>query len=144
MKKQLIFGILLLIAFNAMANNIQKTEIAQSHAEYFKNQPYEQLSKIEKQRIASVWHVSVKDYQHYKRIMKNSPARNWYKKLDPVEVLGMTSANDKERMKYALIQAKLDIQRVTSELAYQRVYTAAVKSLLPNVKPIEWDRKKKS
>ena len=87
--------------------------------------------------------MSVKDYQHYKWIMKNSPNGRWYQKLDPVEVLGMTARKDKERMKYALIQAKLDIQRVTLELAYQRVYTAAVKSLLPNVKPVEWNRKKK-
>lgn len=87
---------------------------------------------------AKIWNLSVDEYTHYQWLMKNTPSQLWYKKLDPAEVLGMNASNEKQRLKYALLEAKLAIQRVDNELAYQRDFTAAIKRLLPNVKPIEW------
>jgi len=90
---------------------------------------------------AKIWHLTTKEYKHYLNLMKNSPAGIWYKNLDPAEILGLSADNSHARQKYALIEAHLDLTRIPHELAYQKAFSQAVKTLLPNIKPMKWHSK---
>ncbi len=86
---------------------------------------------------ASEWGLSMKDFRHYVWLMHNTPSGHWYKTLDPAEVLALNAKNPDEMMKYAKIQARNMHARVTRELAFDKRYTQAYRTLYPNEKPVK-------
>ena len=85
---------------------------------------------------ASMWGLSTDNFQHYLWLMKNTPSGHWYKNLDPPEVLALNTKNSDQMMQYAKIQAQNMHMRVTRELTFDEVYSAAYKQLYPNEKAI--------
>ena len=85
---------------------------------------------------ASMWGLSTDNFQHYLWLMKNTPSGHWYKNLDPPEVLALNTKNSDQMMQYAKIQVQNMHMRVTRELTFDEVYSAAYKQLYPNEKAI--------
>ena len=85
---------------------------------------------------AEIWGLSLKEFQEYESLIKNTPSGHWYKTLDPAEVLALCAKSPEEMMKYAKIQARMMHERVTRELLFDQMYTKAYQSLYPNERPI--------
>jgi len=60
------------------------------------------------------------------------PRGIWSPKLDPLTVLGIHAKNERERRRIALVQIKLEHQRLSNELAYDRVYHQVGKEYFGN------------
>jgi hypothetical protein len=100
------------------------------------NIEFQALKKSEQETIASGWGITTDDYIKYLDLMNNTSSGHWYTTLDPVEVLGINATNNEARHRYALIAAHGAFARVEKELAFQRAYDEAFKSLYGNIKPI--------
>lgn len=85
---------------------------------------------------AKQWGLTVQAWQHYHWIMNNTPSARWYKTLDPAEVLALNTTDSRDMMQYALIQARNMHERVSQELAFNKIYAQAYQTLYPNEKPI--------
>jgi integrating conjugative element protein (TIGR03759 family) len=85
---------------------------------------------------AKIWGLSTKSFKRYLWLMKNTPSGQWYKTLDPAEVLALNAKDPNEMMRYAKIQARNMHVRVIRELAFNRIYSKAYQKLYPNEKPI--------
>lgn len=97
-------------------------------------QTFENQERIKNDAV--MWGLTVSQYVHYERLMKNTPSGHWYKNLDPAEVLALNASSQNRMMRYAKIQARLMHQRVTRELTFNLLYTRAYQELYPNEKPI--------
>lgn len=100
---------------------------------------------INKQNVikkAKMWGLTESEYKKYLREMKDTPSEKWWKNLDPPQVLGQNANTQKERMKYAYIDVKLDQERATREIAFQHAYEKAFKNLYPRAKLIDIDTSK--
>jgi integrating conjugative element protein (TIGR03759 family) len=147
-KKLIISGIssltiLTVAASAAVAANIQPLQIMQNQLQTTKHEVmtegiFSQLTPAQQEDKAKIWNLKVSDYKHYLWLMKNTPSSIWYKNLDPAEVLGLNTDSVSEREKYANISARISFQRVTRELAWQRMFTKAVKKQHQGLLPIEW------
>lgn len=104
----------------AIGTEIQQTPISQDHIKY----------------ESAFWKISMKDYEHYLWLMKNTPSGHWYKRLDPAEVLALNSNNQNEMLRYAKCEAKLMHCRVGQELAFDLLYAEAYREEYPNERPI--------
>ncbi|PIZ05167.1 MAG: TIGR03759 family integrating conjugative element protein [Gammaproteobacteria bacterium CG_4_10_14_0_8_um_filter_38_16] len=85
---------------------------------------------------AKMWGLTTNNFQHYLWLMKNSPSGNWYKNLDPPEVLALNTTNPEKMMQYAEVQARNMHSRVTQELLFNKIYSQAYRNLYPDEKPI--------
>ena len=85
---------------------------------------------------ATAWGLTTPDYQYYLWLMKHTPNGHWYPSLDPTEVLALNAATQTDRMKYAKIQARAMHQRVSRELAFNKLYSKVYRELYPAEQPI--------
>lgn len=151
MKKQITSCLLLLSFFNIAAwaannDNAPATSspsaIASVKDEYtatkMTEHVYEALPTEQQKVLASMWNLTISDYQHYLWLMQNTSNGLYYqdKHLDPSWILGMNAKDDQERQKYVVIAIKNERERITKELAFQREFTRLTKELFPNEKPI--------
>jgi len=93
-------------------------------------------SQVTLQQTAKMWGLTANEYTQYLQEMANTPSARWWKDIDPPQVLGMNAKTQAERMKYARIDAKLDMQRAGKEIAFQHAYNKAFAELYPNAKLI--------
>ena len=99
--------------------------------------PISQLEQTHtRQEMAKQWHMSPKDYQHYKWLMAHTANGHWYKQLDPAEVLALNTNSPQQMLKYAKIEAKLNHHRIQQEFLFNNIYHQAYKTLYPTEKPI--------
>ena len=84
---------------------------------------------------ASVWQLTPQEWQHYQQLMQG-PAKRWYTKLNPPEVLGILADNDADRAHYAELVVKQRKARLDHELAFNRAVHTAWLRLYPRLKPI--------
>ena len=88
-------------------------------------------------QLASEWGLTLKQYQRYTWLMTNTPSGHWYKDLDPAEVLALNAESHDDMMTYAKVQAKNAHDRVSRELAFDRMYTLAYRQEYPDEKAIQ-------
>lgn len=80
---------------------------------------------------ARMWNINRADWQRYRQLMRG-PRGFWTPNLDPLTVLGVHANSARERKRIALIQVKLEYQRLQNELAYDRVYYQVGQQLFAN------------
>ena len=97
---------------------------------------YVGLNKAEQKSIANEWGITPDEYSQYLDLMAKSSSGSWYKTLDPAEILGINATDDDRREHFALIVARLAFERASRELAFQKAYDVAFKTLYGNIKPI--------
>ena len=85
---------------------------------------------------ASEWGLSKKEWVRYLEL-KNGRRGFWSPTLDPIEVLGIESRSQAERVRYAELHARLHWERTDRELRFERERRAAVNRLYPNVPIID-------
>ncbi len=83
-----------------------------------------------------MWGLTTEEFKHYLWLMQNTPSGHWYKNLDPTEVLALNAKDPREMMKHTKEQARNMHVRVTRELAFNKLYTKAYKTLYPNERPV--------
>lgn len=84
---------------------------------------------------AEQWKLTGQEWTRYQRLIQG-PRGWWSPKLDPLVVLGIHAENDQERMRYAELQAQVEHQRITQELAFQKAFRSAFARLYPDLLPI--------
>lgn len=89
------------------------------------------------QKTAQQWGLTKDEYKQYLKEMNNPTNKRWWQHLDPPQVLGMNAQTQAQQMKYARIDAKLDHERSSKEIAFQHAYSKAYAQLYPNAKPID-------
>jgi integrating conjugative element protein (TIGR03759 family) len=82
------------------------------------------------------WGLSREEWGRYRQLMRG-PLGIYSPNLDPLTALGTEARSDAERVHIAELQARMEAQRVTKLLAYQRAYDAAWKRLYPTLAPIQ-------
>lgn len=87
--------------------------------------------------LANEWGLTLKEYQRYTWLMNNTPSGHWYKGLDPAEVLALNAQDDTEMMNFAKIQAQNMHERVSRELAFNKLYSLAYRQEYPNEQAIQ-------
>ncbi len=91
--------------------------------------------KLEKAAYQA-WGLNIEEWQYYQSLMKG-PSKKWYKKLDPIEVIGINARNSTEQKRVAQLVVKRTHDRVERELAFQRAIDDAWKILYPELNPIK-------
>jgi len=74
---------------------------------------------------ARKWKLNEEEWDRYKEIV-NGPRGMWTPNLDPITVLGIAARTDEERLKYASMAAKQELERVRKELDFQREYSKQI------------------
>lgn len=87
--------------------------------------------------LANEWGLTLKEYLRYTWLMANTPSGHWYKGLDPAEVLALNATDEREMMTFAKIQAQNMHERVSRELAFNKLYSVAYKQEYPNEQAIQ-------
>lgn len=88
------------------------------------------------QKTAQQWGLTKDEYKQYLKEMNKPTTKRWWQHLDPPQVLGMNAKSQAERMQYARIDAKLDHERASKEIAFQHAYSKAYAQLYPQAKLI--------
>lgn len=91
------------------------------------------------QQTAKQWHLTVEDYRHYQWLMQHTPSRQWYAQLDPPEVLALNTDDEAKLRHYTEAFVKITHQRVTRELAFNRLYGEVFHALYPDEKAVVID-----
>lgn len=99
----------------------------------FNQTQFEKLPEDQQEHIAKIWGISSSEYSQYLWEMGNTPSGQWYKQLDPAEVLMINASDDNQRMKYAKIVAQNAHDRGDKEIAAQVAYSRAWQILYPNL-----------
>ena len=113
--------LLLLLAIFSQAHAQSITQLKQTH-----------LSEM----MAKQWGVPPKDYHHYQWLMQHTASGQWYKQLDPAEVLALNASNQAQMLKYAKLEASVNHRRITQEFLFNNLYHQAYKALYPTEKAI--------
>ncbi len=117
----------------------------QAHATENSTQTEHKIEKTKVQATESVksdkaayqaWGLNIEEWQYYQSLMKG-PSKKWYKKLDPIEVIGINARNSTEQKRVAQLVVKRTHDRVERELAFQRAIDDAWKQLYPELNPIK-------
>lgn len=87
--------------------------------------------------LANEWGLTLKEYQRYTWLMASTPNGHWYKDLDPAEVLALNATNEAEMMAFAKIQAQNMHERVSRELAFNKLYSMAYRQEYPNEQAVQ-------
>lgn len=117
----------------ALPNTIDQLNVL--HPTLKKNEPSDTVL----QQTAKQWHLTVEDYRHYQWLMQHTPSRQWYAQLDPPEVLALNTDDEKKLRHYTEAFVKITHQRVTRELAFNRLYGEVFHALYPNEKAVVID-----
>ena len=88
---------------------------------------------------ADYWGLTIEEWSKFEKIKKIGGRGYWTPNLDPLTTLGVEALTDDERVRYAILLAKKETERVNKEIAFQRIYDDVYKKLYPNVLPIELD-----
>ncbi len=127
-----VFWVLSFTSLSVLAESLQITRSYQTHDQI--------LPPLEKQYSlkdrAKIWELKPEEYKRYLWLMKNTPSGDWYKNLDPAEVLALNADTSDEMMKYAKIQVRNMHARITRELAFDKLYSQVYRKKYPNEKPI--------
>jgi len=99
---------------------------------------FDKFADEQQKEIATLWSLTVADYQRYLWLMQYTPSGVYYhdKNLDPNWILGMNATSEQDRQKFVVIALKNERERVSKELVFQREFTRLAKALYPNEKPI--------
>ena len=89
-------------------------------------QTIERATDISDLHRAKYWGLTEKEWRRYKEIMQG-PRGWWSPNLDPIEVLGLYADSETERLRYAEMQARLNLERVERELAWVKASMVAAK-----------------
>ena len=89
-----------------------------------------------KQKPWEQWHLTEQDWIKYQQHMRG-PRGVWSPELDPLTVLGVEASSEQEREMYARKLAMIEFERAEKELAFQRSYDKAMKTLYPNTPMID-------
>jgi hypothetical protein len=102
---------------------------------------YEKFTCEQQNTWASMWNLTVSDYQRYLWLMGHTRSGLYYhnKNLDPSWILGMNASSEQDLHKYAAIAVKNERERIHKELVFQRKFTELSQTLYPNEKPITWN-----
>lgn len=130
----ILSAIVIIASFFLQVHASESSIQAEHKAEKIKVTAKESV-KIEKTAYQA-WGLSIEEWKYYQSLMKG-PSKKWYKKLDPIEVLGINARNSSEQKKYAQLVVKRTHDRVERELAFQRAIDDAWKQLYPELKPIK-------
>ena len=84
---------------------------------------------------AERWQMSIQEWTRYEQLMQG-PRGRWSPNLDPLIVLGIHAENDQQRMRYAEMQVRVEYERITQELAFQKAFRTAFARLYPDLLPI--------
>lgn len=88
-------------------------------------------------RFAREWGLEPQEWARYRRLMQG-PLGIWTPHLDPLTALGIEARSQAEREHYAALEVRMEGERVTKILMFQRAYDAAWKRLDPNLKPVNF------
>lgn len=86
---------------------------------------------------ANAWHLTATEFKRYVWLITHTPSGQWYRHLDPAEVLALNSKDPQDMLHYAKIQARNMHLRVTRELAFDKLYAKAYHLLYPHEKAIQ-------
>lgn len=102
---------------------------------------FTQLDIDEQKQIASLWHLSLEDYDHYLYLMNNTVNGIYYKdrNLDPSWILGFNAKTESERERFVLIAIQNERLRIAKELLFQQQFIALQKKYYPSLAPIRWN-----
>lgn len=89
-----------------------------------------QMRESQSSDRATLWGLSVEEWERYESIM-SGPRGTWSPGMDPVMVLGIHARTEEERRRYAEIYARQEYARVEEELAFQKAYSEAFRTLYP-------------
>lgn len=117
----------------ALPNAIDQLNVL--HPTLKKNEPSDTVL----QQTAQQWHLTVEDYRHYQWLMQHTPSRQWYAQLDPPEVLALNTDDEAKLRHYTEAFVKITHQRVTRELAFNRIYGEIFHALYPDEKAVVID-----
>jgi integrating conjugative element protein (TIGR03759 family) len=82
------------------------------------------------------WGLSREEWSRYRQLMRG-PLGIFSPNLDPLTALGIEARSEAERTHIAELQARMEGQRVTKLLTYQRAYDAAWQRLYPTLLPFQ-------
>jgi len=130
---------LLSIAF-ILAVNTQIMAATSQQAVTYSNQKKSDLSGYEYNQTENkpweVWRLTEQDWTKYQNLMAG-PRGIWSPNLDPLTVLGVEAKTEQERRLYARKLAVIEFERAEKELAFQRTYDRAMKTLYPRIQMID-------
>ncbi|MGH8301839.1 MAG: TIGR03759 family integrating conjugative element protein [Steroidobacteraceae bacterium] len=88
-------------------------------------------------RFARDWGLRLEEWARYQRLMQG-PLGIWTPHLDPLTALGIEARSQTEREHYAALEVRMEGERVSKILDFQRAYDAAWKRLYPHLKPVNF------
>ena len=87
------------------------------------------------------WGLNKEDWDKYLEI-KEGERKYWSPNLDPLTMLGVTTDDPNERMRYARLLAQKEHDRVAKEFEFQRAYDKAFKELYPHEEMFDMNKVK--
>ena len=136
-EEEKVMKYILLILGLLLSNNILSA--TNNQITYSDQKNLDNLALVKKDSLLKPWEkwsLTEQDWIKYKEHMKG-PRGIWSPNLDPLTILGVEAESEEERKIYARKLAILEFQRVEKELAFQRSYDHAMKTLYPTTKIID-------
>ena len=89
-----------------------------------------------KNTTSSDWHLEQTDWEHYQSLMQ-SEAGLYYRHLHPTWVLGIYAEDKNDQARFAEIAVRLERQRLSKLLDFNRAYRDAEKRITQGERPID-------
>jgi len=86
---------------------------------------------------AKQWGLTASDYEHYQWLLTHTPSGQWYKDLDPPEILALNATTPEALREYTKIVVKNTHDRVEHELNFNHAFGEMFREMYPNENPIE-------
>lgn len=129
--KKMIRLSLLMMPTVVFASEIFNTQVVNTQSS---NSPVLQFNE----ERARVFELTQVEWQSYQRAIEIY-GKEYFGKYTPPEILGILAKNEQDRKHFAEIAARMEHDKVASELEFQRAFTSAARKLYENepvIKPI--------
>lgn len=123
------------VSCNAASAQIKPSEVIQTLDSATSKEDvmayYMSLSPVDKLNAKS-WGLTEKEYGRYKYLLNTTARGVWTPNIDPITLLGVESRSEQERMKYARLFNKIELERNKKDIAFAAAQNADLKRLSPN------------